>query len=168
MDRRSNISTARPRTRQEGAQRKLAGTTRTSAGRDIHTPPASDEWGLRLAPTRRRNHTLFVSGELDRRSAHTLEAEIERLCSEDVTAITLDLRGLAYVDSIGAAMIAFRSRLCKRLGYEFAVIPGSRSTHRACEEAGVAGLMGWDEDDGAATRRRSPAALSRRASPAAS
>lgn len=150
MDRRSIASTVSPRTGQEGAPRKLAGATRTPPDEDRRTQPAPNEPSLRLAPMRRRNHTLILNGELDGRSAHTLEAEIERLCKEDVTSITLDLRDLTHVDSIGMAMLAFRSRHCKRLGYEFAVISGSRQTHRACREAGIADLTELDEDDGAA------------------
>src|SRR5690349_4619284 len=47
-----------------------------------------------------RMHTLVLTGELDRRSAHALEAEIERLCEDGVAGITLDLRELTYIDSI--------------------------------------------------------------------
>jgi anti-anti-sigma factor len=98
-------------------------------------------------------HTLIPTGELDHRSAHVLEAEIERLCEEGVTGITLDLRELTYIDSIGVAVIAFRCGLCKRRGYDFALIPGSRFVHRAFEQAGVADLLPFQEDDVAASRR---------------
>lgn len=91
-------------------------------------------------------HTLGLTGELHRRSAHALEAEIERLCDEGVTGITLDLRELEYIDSTGIAVIAFRARLCKRRGYEFAVIPGSRFMHRALEQAGVSDLLPFEDD----------------------
>jgi anti-sigma B factor antagonist len=99
-----------------------------------------------------REHRLILTGELDRRSAHSLESEIERLCAEGVDSITLDLRELRYIDSIGVAVIAFRCRLCQRRGYEFALIPGGRMIHRAFEQAGVAGLLPFQEDDGAARR----------------
>jgi anti-anti-sigma factor len=92
---------------------------------------------LRLAGVPERTHTLVVTGELHHRSAHALEAEIERLCEEGVTAITLDLRELSYIDSIGIAVIAFRSGLCKRRGHDFAVISGSPVIRRALEQAGV-------------------------------
>jgi anti-anti-sigma factor len=88
-----------------------------------------------------REHTLILTGELDSSSANALEAEIERLCEEKVTAITLDLRELAYIDPVGVAVIAFRCRLCMRRGFDFALIPGSRMIHRAFEQAGVAGLL---------------------------
>ena len=96
---------------------------------------------LSLVPANARPHTLILTGELHRGSAHALEAEIERLCDEGVTAITLDLRELTYIDPIGVAVIAFRCGLCQRRGYEFALIPGSRFVHRVFEQAGVTDLL---------------------------
>jgi anti-anti-sigma factor len=84
-----------------------------------------------------RTHTLVLKGELHHGSAPALEAEIERLCEEGVTGITLDLRELAYIDAIGIAVISFRSGLCKRRGHDFAVISGSRVIGRALAHAGV-------------------------------
>ena len=103
--------------------------------------PASSEANLVLASVSVQAHTLILTGELDHRSAHALEAEIERLCEEGVTGITLDLSELSYIDSIGVAVIAFRCGLCKRRGYDFALIPGSRFVHRAFEQAGVSDLL---------------------------
>ena len=116
------------------------------------TPVASQ---TSFAPTGviAREHTLVLTGELNGSSAHALEAEIERLCEEGVTSITLDLRKLAYIDSIGVAVIAFRCRLCQRRGYEFTLIPGGRMIHRAFEQAGVAGLLPFQEHDVAAAAR---------------
>ena len=87
-------------------------------------------------------HTLILTGELDRRSAHALEAEIEHLCDEGVTGIRLDLRELTYIDSVGVAVIAFRCRLCRKRGFDFALISGSRLIRRAFEQAGVTDLLG--------------------------
>ena len=88
-----------------------------------------------------RTHTLILTGELDRGSAYAFEAEIERLCEEGVTSITLDLRELTYIDPIGVAVIALRCRLCQRRGYGFDLIPGGRMIQRAFEQAGVVGLL---------------------------
>jgi anti-anti-sigma factor len=93
---------------------------------------------LRLADASVRAHTLVLKGELNHGSAHALEAEIERLCDEHVTGITLDLRELEAIDATGVAVIAFRSGLCKRRGFDFAVIQGPREVQSAFEQAGVA------------------------------
>jgi anti-anti-sigma factor len=93
-----------------------------------------------------RMHTLVLTGALDRSSVHTLEAEIERLCEDGVTGITLDLRQLAEIDPFGVAVIAFRCGLCRRRGYDFALIRGSRAIQRAFEKAGVSELLPFDRD----------------------
>jgi anti-anti-sigma factor len=90
-------------------------------------------------------HTIVLTGGLTHRTAHELEVEIEQRCADGVTAITLDLRELKYIDSSGVAVIAFRSRLCKRRGYEFAVVAGSPMMRRAFAQAGVGSLL--DEVD---------------------
>ena len=93
-------------------------------------------------------HTIVLTGALTHRTAHELEVEIEQRCADGVTAITLDLRELTYIDSSGVAVIAFRSRLCKRRGYEFAVVAGSPMMRRAFTQAGVGSLLDQvDEPD---------------------
>jgi anti-anti-sigma factor len=88
-----------------------------------------------------RAHTLILTGELSHDCAHQLEAEIERLCADGVTEITLDLRGLARIDSIGVAVIAYCCGLGERRGYELSLIAGNGSVHRAFERAGVLELL---------------------------
>lgn len=99
-------------------------------------------------------HTLVLTGELTHRSARTLEVEIERLCEQGVNGITLDLRQLAHIDSIGVAVISFRSGLCQRQGRAFALIAGSRPIQRAFEQAGVTDLLPFQDDEVAARRLR--------------
>jgi anti-anti-sigma factor len=82
-------------------------------------------------------HTLILIGELDRASAHTLEKEIEQLCAAGTSGITLDLRKLTHIDMTGVAVIAFRSGLYERRGYDFALIPGPWFIQRVFEQAGV-------------------------------
>ena len=91
-------------------------------------------------------HTLVLTGELTRRSAHALEVEIEDLCAKGVTAITLDLRQLTHIDSVGVAVISFRCGLCERRGCGFSLVPGPRFVQRAFEQAGVVDLLPFDHD----------------------
>ena len=153
MKRHQMASAASVGTRNEGgAVGSVAHQTQTAFNKNTRRSPASSEPSLALAGVSVRTHTLILIGELDRGSAHALEAEIERLCEEGVTGITLDLRELTYIDSIGVAVIAFRCDLCQRRGYDFAVIPGSRFIHRAFEQAGVTDLLPFQEDDVTAPR----------------
>jgi anti-sigma B factor antagonist len=140
-------------TRNEGGTvASVADRTHTAYSENTRTQPASSEGSFVLARMSVRMHTLILTGELDYRSAHALEAEIDRLCEEGVTGITLDLRELKYIDSIGVAVIAFRCRLCKSRGYDIALIPGSRMIHRAFEQAGVSKLLPFKYDGIAAHR----------------
>ncbi len=117
--------------------------------RDQHQPArgASSKPRLALASVKVWRHTVVLRGELHPRSATDLEAEIERLCEEGVTSITLDLRRVTYLDPIVVAVIAFRSGLCERRGYDFALIRGSRAIQRAFEQAGVAESLPFCEDE---------------------
>jgi len=112
-----------------------------------HPEPAAGKRRLALASVRTRAHTLVLTGELTHRSAHTLEAEMERLYEDGVTGITLDLRDLTYIDSIGVAVIAFRAGLSERRGYDFELIQGPRMIHDAFQEAGLADLLPFRRDE---------------------
>ena len=132
--------------------------TRTAFDRDMR-PRAASAPNLKLADAKVWKHTLVLTGALDHHSAHKLEAEIERLCEEGVTSITLDLRKLTHIDPIGVTVIAFRCGLCKRRGFDFAVIPGSRVIHRAFERAGVTDLLPFTEESETSTSRLPGTAL---------
>ncbi len=143
--------------RYEDGRAALASPRQTLAASKPRFARGGGDDGFAPAGVVAREHTLVLTGELDSSSANALEAEIERLCEEKVTAITLDLRELAYIDPVGVAVIAFRCRLCMRRGFDFALIPGSRMIHRAFEQAGVAGLLPFQ--DGAVAPMRAEAEL---------
>jgi anti-anti-sigma factor len=128
----------------------LSTSTRT------HHPPAKSRSAAKGAGV--WAHTLVLTGELTRRSAHALEVEIEDLCAKGVGAITLDLRQLAYIDSVGVAVISFRCGLCQRQGCAFSLVPGPRYVQRAFEQAGIADLLPFHDD--AVEARRLSAAIS--------
>lgn len=99
------------------------------------------------------SHKLILTGSLDHRTAAELEDEIECLCEEGVTTLTLDLRRLGVIDSVGAKAIASRGAVCKQRGRDFAVIPGSPVVHRALAEAGAESLLAGDPSQTDALRR---------------
>jgi anti-anti-sigma factor len=134
-------SALRPRTETAGNRKTKSGrptTQRASKGSRTTSPGAPN---LRLATAPVRAHTLILTGELSHDCAHQLEAEIERLCSEGVVDITLDLRGLSNIDSIGVAVIAYCCGLGERRGYELSLILGNGSVHRAFDRAGLLELL---------------------------
>jgi anti-anti-sigma factor len=141
------------------APRNLA--NRVSAAFDANTRTHHGAGKPRSAPAGGWAHTLVLTGELTRRSAHALELEIEDLCAKGVTAITLDLRRLAYIDSVGVAVISFRCGLCQRQGHSFALVPGPRLVQRAFEQAGIVDLLPFDYD-AIETRRLSALVISPR------
>ncbi len=132
----------------------VANRTSRRFSKGARTKPAEDRAGVVLKSVSVWTHTLILTGELTGRSAHALELELERLCEQGVTDITLDLSQLSYIDETGVAVIAFRSGLCERQGYGFALIPGSRGVHEAFEQAGVSEMLPFREDEIAARRRR--------------
>jgi anti-anti-sigma factor len=143
-----DLAVSAVRTRKEGgAEACAADRAHTALEKNTRAQAGASEPHLALADANVWTHTLVLTGELDRRSAHTLEVEIERLCEEGVTGITLDLRGLAYIDWIGVAVIAFRCDHCKRRGYEFGLIPGSPSIQFAFEQAGVSDSLPFQHED---------------------
>ena len=93
-------------------------------------------------------HTLVLIGDLNRASAHTLEAEIERLCEAGTSGYNARLeQAHGYFDSIGVAVIAFRCGLCQRRGYDFALIPGPWLVQRVFELACLSESLPFHEDD---------------------
>jgi anti-anti-sigma factor len=126
----------------------------TAFGRGGRTSPAWNQPHPLAENASVRMHRLILTGGLTHSSAHTLEVEIERLFEEGVAAITLDLRQLTYIDSIGVGVIAFRCRLSRRQGHSFALIPGPPFIQRAFEEAGVIDQLPFQEDELAARRLR--------------
>jgi anti-anti-sigma factor len=89
-------------------------------------------------------HKLILTGKLDYCTAVELEDEIACLCEEGVTILTLDLRQLDAIDSVGAKTIALHGVACKGRGRDFAVLPGSPVVHRALAEAGAESLLVGD------------------------
>lgn len=97
----------------------------------------------RLTPVTRNRwmHTLILKGNLDDRSAAELEEEIECLCQEGVTNLTVDLGQLDGADPHAAQVIASRSAYWRRRGRHFLVLHGTDAIYRAFAEAGASDLL---------------------------
>ena len=155
MQRNLTSSTASHRAGNQGDVAALADPIRGEIGLSEATY-ARPHLTLGVPPVWR--HKLILTGKLDHRSAPELDEEIECLCQEGVTILTLDLRRLDAIDSTGVAAIAFRGAVCKRLGSDFAVIPGSHVVRRALAEAGATDLLTPDPKESVVRRFPSRAA----------
>jgi anti-sigma B factor antagonist len=92
-------------------------------------------------------HTLVVNGELDIASAGELNAMLLEIPRDEATGITLDLRGLTFMDSTGLFMVLFAQELAARHGYDFSVIPGSAKIQRIFELTALVDVLPFQVDD---------------------
>jgi anti-sigma B factor antagonist len=91
--------------------------------------------------------TLALVGELDIASVPVLQRSVERMCTGATTSITLDLRGLTFIDSTGLAAIVLASKVCDTNGYGFALIRGAASTQRLFELTGLIDVLPFRDED---------------------
>jgi anti-sigma B factor antagonist len=85
--------------------------------------------------------TLVLAGELDTRSVPTLEVAISRCCAGGARGITLDLRGLTFIDSSGLWTITSARRWCERQAYGFSLIPGPEPVQRVFDITGLSDVL---------------------------
>lgn len=136
------LSTASQHARNQGDEVEAASNlTRAGDGETNLSVAVQIRPHLTLASRLVWRHRLILTGKLDYRSASELEEEIDCLCQEGVTILTLDLRQLDAIDPTGATVVAFCGAACKGRGHDFAVIPGSRVIRRALVEAGATALL---------------------------
>lgn len=82
--------------------------------------------------------TLVLVGELDTAMAARLQKAVARLCADGaLRRLTIDLRGLDFIDSTGLAAIVFASRLCERCGGELALIRGQDTVQQVFALTGL-------------------------------
>jgi anti-anti-sigma factor len=97
-------------------------------------PPA----GLSVEELEREGHrTLQLSGELDIATVPLFEASLDRACTPETIALTLDLSGMTFIDSTGLAAVVLASKVAERNGYEFALVRGPAAVQRLFELTGL-------------------------------
>ena len=69
-------------------------------------------------------------GELDLAEAETLQAELDRLLSDALTQLTLDLRELEFVDSTGLHLLMRLRERCEREQLSLQLVPGPPAVQR--------------------------------------
>jgi anti-anti-sigma factor len=85
---------------------------------------------------------LLLIGELDIAVAPRLQETVARLCEhEHVSALTIDLSRLVFVDSSGMAAIVYASRYCERHDCELSLVRGQEQVQRVFELTGLNALL---------------------------
>ncbi len=81
---------------------------------------------------------LLLRGELDIGSASRLQKAVGRICADgSLRKLTIDLRGLDFIDSMGLAAVVFASRLCERCGGELALVRGQDTVQQVFALTGL-------------------------------
>jgi anti-sigma B factor antagonist len=91
-------------------------------------------------------HKLVLAGELDMISARDLGAAVARIRMSRRTALVLDLRRLAFIDSAGMHMIVMARELCAQQRCGFMLVPGQRQVQRAFEICGLLDRLPFRRD----------------------
>jgi anti-sigma B factor antagonist len=69
-------------------------------------------------------------GELDLAEVEPLQAELERLCSNGLSALTVDLSGLDFLDSTGLHLLLRLRGRCERQQVGLQLVSGPPSVQR--------------------------------------
>ncbi|HWG07901.1 MAG TPA: STAS domain-containing protein [Solirubrobacteraceae bacterium] len=117
---------------------------------DGHTTPPPSQGsphGLEVRETvARKRYTLLLVGTLDLETIGTLEQAISRISRLRPEAITLDLRGLSFIDSSGLWSITTLRKWSTQHSIEFRLIPGRKSVHEVFELTGLCDLLPFVTD----------------------
>jgi anti-sigma B factor antagonist len=84
---------------------------------------------------------LTAVGEIDSSSAPALRARIDALLDDGVQALTVDLRGVSFLDSAGLCVLAAAHRRATREGRRLRVLATSRAVIRPLQITGLYDLL---------------------------
>jgi anti-sigma B factor antagonist len=85
-------------------------------------------------------------GELDIATQGELRAVLEQEAARG--AVTLDLRGLRFLDTSGLRLILETAEAARREGFAFTVVPGIPAVQRLFDVAGVTELVPFSGGEG--------------------
>jgi len=89
--------------------------------------------------------TLRLRGELDMAAVPALDATVRRVLEGAISALTLDLGELSFIDSTGLAAIVHAGSLCDSAEIAFELLPGPRAVQRLFEVTGLDGVLPFGE-----------------------
>jgi anti-anti-sigma factor len=103
---------------------------------------------ITVEPVDRCEVTVVVHGELDCATVGQLRAAITALLNRGgVTAISLDLRGLGFIDSAGIGTLVVAQRICREVGVQLRLMAVSAFAARLLGGAGVDAALGLPKAD---------------------
>jgi anti-sigma B factor antagonist len=82
-------------------------------------------------------------GELDLATVDVVEARLSDLRAAGFTAMTLDLRGLRFIDSTGLRMILLWDARAREDGFAFRLIAGPPAVQRLFDLTGTTAQLGF-------------------------
>ncbi len=83
------------------------------------------------------HYEVRLRGELDMSTAAQLRDELQRLATEEAPKVTVDLSGLAFVDSTGLSVLITGLKRFRQLGGDMALRSPSSGTLRVLEITGL-------------------------------
>jgi len=102
--------------------------------------------GLRVDMEQRASsYVVTLSGELDMGSAPQVARVLEPLVVDSAPTITVDLRGLSFIDASGLRALLRSNRAAVDAGRVLRLIPGRPEVARVFELAGVRDAFTWTE-----------------------
>jgi anti-sigma B factor antagonist len=84
---------------------------------------------------------LTAVGEIDSSSAPTLRTRLDALLDDGVQELTVDLRGVSFLDSAGLCVLAAAHRRATREGRRLRVLATSRAVVRPLQITGLYALL---------------------------
>ena len=97
--------------------------------------------------------TLALFGEVDVAAKPKLDLVIAAVRAIRTQAVTLDLRGLTFMDSTGLHAVVRLEALSRKQGFELSVIEGNKEIQRTMQFSGVQDLLNALEPPRARARR---------------
>jgi anti-sigma B factor antagonist len=85
--------------------------------------------------------TLALAGELDLETAGAVEAAVRDALAREPAALTIDLRGVVFMDSTGLRTLITVSRCTDRAGLDLEIVRGPDNVHRVFEVTGMSGRL---------------------------
>jgi anti-anti-sigma factor len=99
--------------------------------------------------TRESGDTAFVrlAGELDLAEVEALQAEFDRLCSNGLSGVTIDLSELDFLDSTGLHLLMTLRGRCESESLALTLVPGPPAVQRLFQITGTDGHFTFEPAD---------------------